>query len=639
MESLTNKVINLALDMCRVQNKLESDRYEVEISFRTIMFHLLLERYKQRESIIIQRTTEKIYKYHNEHNVQLRIIDNKICELKSRISIVDIEPMRLKLSSERLLKKEDIEGHKLEDKHYVQTRNKLRYIVKRIGYEIHFTIINDRDHYIEFEMCKKLYRVVNDSDNMRKELLYCLKDYDITIPKPMIKVVKPIELSKSMFRSHEFLMGPIYVTNKLDGERFYLHSINGYLISINSHNEHIILCNYNSDEFILDSEYYNGIYHVFDIVTKDNIDIIERTNLLKKLVLPSFIKLKIGIIINNQQQLYKYLIESNVSNNDGIIIYKLGVSYYSKDSVFKYKYTPTINVLTDMNEVYVTNAGSLHSVNINIVTKKNTKVILPEKLIVECLYKDSNLVYVRNRPDKTKPNSLKLYQSFMSCEWISLDMLSDNTDQLFLMRLYHNRVKTSILNECKGDLLDIGSGRGGDVLKWKHQNNINSIDCVEPNNIYYDELLNRISNYKCKNVNCINVEFLEYETNKVYDCITLFFMLNCVPPSDIEQFICKLYKLLKPSTYAYIIFMDGTYLKENIFISKLTKDDYIVDYPNTMVRNHKEYRYTCTTIVKIAQKYGFKVTRQGVSSLHNEWLSGNNLTISKLYWKLILRKV
>jgi hypothetical protein len=115
-------------------------------------------------------------------------------------------------------------------------------------------------------------------------------------------------------------------------------------------------------------------------------------------------------------------------------------------------------------------------------------------------------------------------------------------------------------------------------------------------------------------------------------------MINCVPRSEIDQFIAKLYELLKPSSCAYITFMDGTHLKENMFISNLTKDSYIVNYPDTMVRNHKEYRYTCASIVKVAQKCGFKVTRQGVSSLHNEWLSGNNRVMSKLYWKLVLRK-
>ena len=42
------------------------------------------------------------------------------------------------------------------------------------------------------------------------------------------------------------------------------------------------------------------------------------------------------------------------------------------------------------------------------------------------------------------------------------------------MRNYHNRIKLNILNEYKGNLLDIGSGNGGDIHKWK---NFRKITC------------------------------------------------------------------------------------------------------------------------------------------------------------------
>ena len=35
------------------------------------------------------------------------------------------------------------------------------------------------------------------------------------------------------------------------------------------------------------------------------------------------------------------------------------------------------------------------------------------------------------------------------------------------MRKYHNRIKHNIFNEYKGNLLDIGSGNGGDIHKLK----------------------------------------------------------------------------------------------------------------------------------------------------------------------------
>lgn len=61
-----------------------------------------------------------------------------------------------------------------------------------------------------------------------------------------------------------------------------------------------------------------------------------------------------------------------------------------------------------------------------------------------------------------------------------------------MMRSYHNRIKRELLNKIKegSNLLDIGTGRGGDIGKW---GKVNKVVAVEPNEDNYTEFLERLS--------------------------------------------------------------------------------------------------------------------------------------------------
>ncbi|KAL6636091.1 hypothetical protein U3516DRAFT_848793 [Neocallimastix sp. 'constans'] len=77
-------------------------------------------------------------------------------------------------------------------------------------------------------------------------------------------------------------------------------------------------------------------------------------------------------------------------------------------------------------------------------------------------------VYVKEREDNI------VLASFQK---INIEIFSPDSNTL--MRKYHNRIKHNIFNEYKGNLLDIGSGNGGDIHKWKY---FRKIACVEPDN-------------------------------------------------------------------------------------------------------------------------------------------------------------
>jgi hypothetical protein len=130
---------------------------------------------------------------------------------------------------------------------------------------------------------------------------------------------------------------------------------------------------------------------------------------------------------------------------------------------------------------------------------------LPSGTIVEYGYDNltNTLVPIKIRYDKNKPNKIDIAEDV----WMDINRpLDRNTmegNTFTLLRAYHNRIKKELfdnknltqLNQGNsiqangGTLLDIGSGRGGDVSKWK---NFSKIVAVEPNKEHIVELERRI---------------------------------------------------------------------------------------------------------------------------------------------------
>ena len=122
-----------------------------------------------------------------------------------------------------------------------------------------------------------------------------------------------------------------------------------------------------------------------------------------------------------------------------------------------------------------------------ILNKPNGTVVEFASKIVDGKMK---LVPLRIRWDKLKPNR----DDFAVDIWFDInDPITRETirgETFFFVRKYHNRIKRELLAPFAGkNLLDIGSGRGGDVSKWK---DLRRIVAVEPNAKYITELRNRL---------------------------------------------------------------------------------------------------------------------------------------------------
>lgn len=118
---------------------------------------------------------------------------------------------------------------------------------------------------------------------------------------------------------------------------------------------------------------------------------------------------------------------------------------------------------------------------------------IPNNTIVEYGWDyDRELLFphvIRN--NKTKPNRLEIVEDVWTDIHVPLTQETLKGDTFTLLRKYHNRIKKKLFNSVREEktLLDIGSGRGGDVTKWK---SFDKIVAVEPNPEHIVELKRRI---------------------------------------------------------------------------------------------------------------------------------------------------
>ena len=119
---------------------------------------------------------------------------------------------------------------------------------------------------------------------------------------------------------------------------------------------------------------------------------------------------------------------------------------------------------------------------------------LPNNTVVEYGYdyERKTLVPTRVRHDKTKPNAYEIAMDVWKDISTPIEKETLEGEDFILLRRYHNRIKRDLFDSVSEEkyLLDIGSGRGGDVFKWKK---FDKILAVEPNPEHIKELERRLS--------------------------------------------------------------------------------------------------------------------------------------------------
>lgn len=121
-------------------------------------------------------------------------------------------------------------------------------------------------------------------------------------------------------------------------------------------------------------------------------------------------------------------------------------------------------------------------------------------IVVECRYDSDNKIFVpvRYRDDKEEPNFIHVAGDVWDdiVDPISKEDIMGHS--LFAMRRFHNLIKKHFLEKefKKGDqIMDWGSGRGGDIKKWKDIG-LETVFVVEPNEDNFAEFERRVGSMK-----------------------------------------------------------------------------------------------------------------------------------------------
>ena len=177
----------------------------------------------------------------------------------------------------------------------------------------------------------------------------------------------------------------------------------------------------------------------------------------------------------------------------------------------------------------------------------------------------------RIRDDKTFPNKtetvLEIVKSYTEFNPITeKTLLGKDTN---LMREFNNNfIKSKLINDLEGYIVDIGAGKGGDLAKFGYNSKIRKVLSVEPNKEFSTEFKRRLSLSKFKN------KFYLLEETKGEDTETIFWSTeeNLAKLANTIIQIDKEYKIRGGKMRTEIVFytIDG-YKVEDLF-KKIGKD-------------------------------------------------------------------
>jgi len=375
-----------------------------------------------------------------------------------------------------------------------------------------------------------------------------------------------------------------------------------------------------------------------------------------------------GLIINKENDLYPTgIVEKWKPPNELTIDFH--VEIYKNDNLDQKDVQTIFKLFTKLeNNKLILFEGSLEH--------PNSGKIFVEKSVLE-KFPMSNGQIVEMAWDFTLnsfiPRRIRYDREYPNKHSVALDVWNDIMNpilektirghDLILMRKYHNIVKSKMIENCKnGFLVDIGSGRGGDIHKWI-KNKIN-VFAVEPNSEHLIEFVDRLTkngyveiepnNYIMNNlsVQILNAfgqetKFITEKFTKLFgenkaDCVSIFNALTFFFDTEksLDSLINTINNVLKVDGLFMGMVMDGelvkqllvkhVYIKEKI--AELSNDEYYnIDTQSNINKKdlgtrfiNKKYKITSIDKGKLdkltseldekdpefVQDYGWKITRE-----------------------------
>lgn len=368
------------------------------------------------------------------------------------------------------------------------------------------------------------------------------------------------------------------VTPKVDGVREFIITLDSRVFSVSltkqvQYEEHLN-CIDTGQVTILDCEYVNDMYYIFDIAVNKgkycgNNKLYDRIKLVEDIqqeyvakgshffayraVCKPYEDVK---SFDNLRRLHNMF--SDNYNMDGLIFANKTNDYMSH--VYKWKDVITVDLeicslSTDSNKEALVTSDSF----IVDIPWKRTSDQASISGVWEFSFnaKENMLIPVKHRPDKIRANSKEILENNLRK---SVPGTIFSGVGCYLMRKYHNTVKLEMLSrslfgkknlaseagvlmKSRPVILDIGTGQGGDFTKWSRANC--KVYCVEPDKLAIDEMIRRHG--EASNIVVINKALKEIDLDdkiiaERIDLFVAFFCMNLFSIDDwsmLERIINK----------------------------------------------------------------------------------------------------
>jgi 2-polyprenyl-3-methyl-5-hydroxy-6-metoxy-1,4-benzoquinol methylase len=246
---------------------------------------------------------------------------------------------------------------------------------------------------------------------------------------------------------------------------------------------------------------------------------------------------------------------------------------------------------------------------------------LPDDTVVECRYIQEGRVgnYLLEpigiRVDKRKPNQLDVIID----NWdLARRPLTEGTIRgtgTKLMQAYHNDVKYDLIRKIPrgSTILDIGSGKGGDIKKWKSQGL--DVYAIEPDQANAEEFKKRMKTHNMEeNITLFETYAEDHETIIPYiqrhgkvDAVTFMLSLTFFWKSEnhLRNLAYLIQETLRPGGKVYFLTMDGDAV-EGYFNPPYgnKRDAYVTDSVTLRLKEDNEvYIHIADTIVTDQTEY------------------------------------
>jgi hypothetical protein len=676
---------------------------EAEIRFGKISPHVFKNIITDSEEF---NTTEKLYEIKNKKNIVLKKIQ-KIDNFSNILTNSENEPnsetnfsLKEEISSEYIAFNPNTKAkivlsiernyHNVNNKIYLLTRHKSRTSKKMPGFRIDKTIIINEDKKITYELeleitdnninIENFIKSVKEIQKINEEYI-SIKQLITTITPNInldtYKFKKPIDVNIRDIR-YNFQKGGS-IGYKLDGTRKFIAIINKNIYSISTlGNENIIHKNNNTiitmkeknKLSLYDSEEVGNQYHIFDTIIHLGKNVTEE-NLIKRI---SYIP-KLCININKETKKQLFLVKPHFIFRDfngfkethNLVLKKMedlkcdGIIYTPLDgyfnTVFKWKPIKTFDFALVEGTLKLFNKGNL--VDSNFVLQETEKELSKEPHIIECYIENPDqeknkgkAFYIRPRPDKKFPNTYEMFKKTSKHVGEETKIINSFRGKgVYFLRSYHNDIKRELLKKGSGNLLDIGTGKGGDIYKW---GNYKKIFCIEPDEENINELINRSETRTIKTQEIIIIKtkienllknFPEI-TKENISTISAMFSLTLVDLGKLTDIIDKISSknclfictvMSKKYVKKYFETIEKSKFTSEPYTMSLRKNNLTIHIKDTIVKNQTETLVDTKIFIQNMNKINFKL-KEKKRMIEETFMSDNEYILSSMYESLIFYK-